>query len=175
MEQKSKPQSQEPFHWNDFIYHTFGTNAERRHRHFKTFLAIQDPEISTPSRKKYPNWKVRPLVQWMNYLFPLIWLLGSCFAIDETTIGFQAMYADKKRITYKAEGDGFQVDALCEDGFCFHFYFRNDPANVEYTKTGLSPLHSRVITFIDSVENNYHVCGMDNLYNSVTFFKRAWN
>ena len=73
----------------------------------------------------------------MNYLFPFIWLLGVCFAIDEMKIGFQGMHADKKRITYKAEGDGFQVDALCEYGFCFQFYFRNDPANVEYTMTGL--------------------------------------
>ena len=104
---------------NDFIYHAFGPNAEHRHCHFKIFLAIQDPAISNPSSKKYLNLKVRPLVQWMNYLFSLIWLLGACFVIDEMKIGFQGMYADKKRITYKAEGGGFQVDELCEDGFCF--------------------------------------------------------
>ena len=107
VEQKFKPQSQNPVHGNDFIYHTFGPNAERCHCHFKTFLEIQDPEISTPSRKKYPNLKVRPLVQWMNYLFPLIWLLGSCFAVDEMIIGFRGMHAEKKRITYKAEGGGY--------------------------------------------------------------------
>ena len=118
---------------------------------------------------------MRPLVQCMNYLFPLIWLPRACFAIDETKIGFQGMHADKKRITYKAEGYGFQVDALCEDGFCFHFYFWNDPANVEYTKTGLLPLHSSVMTLFDSVEDDYHVCGMDKLYNYVTSCKRAWN
>ena len=111
----------------------------------------------------------------MNFLFPLIWLLGACFAIDEIKIGFQGMHADNRRVTYKAEGDGFQLDALCEDGFCFQFYFRNDPTNVEYVKTGLSPLHSRVMKLFDSVEDDYHVCGMDNLYNSVTFCKRAWN
>ena len=55
-EQKFKPLSQDPVHGNDFIYHTFGPNAERRHCHFKTFLGIQDPAISTPSRKNYPNW-----------------------------------------------------------------------------------------------------------------------
>ena len=60
---------------------------------------------------------MRPFVQWMNYLFPLIWLLGDSFAIDEMKIGFQGMHTDKKRITYKAEGDGFQADALCDDGF----------------------------------------------------------
>ena len=67
------------------------------------------------------------------------------------------------------------MDALCEDGFCFQFYFRNDPSNVEYTKTVLSPLHYLVMTLVDSVEDDYRVCGMDNLYNYVTFFKRAWN
>ena len=67
------------------------------------------------------------------------------------------------------------MDALCEDGLCFQFYFQNDPENVEYTKTGLSPLHSRVMTLFDSVEDDYHVCGMDKLYNYVTFCKRAWN
>ena len=175
VEQKFKPQSQDLFHGNDFIYHMFGPNDERRHRHFKTLLEIQDPEISTPSRKKYLNWKVRPLVQWMAYLFPLIWLLGACFSIDETKIGFQGMHVDKKRVTYKSEGGGFQVDALCEDGLCFQFYFRNDPENVEYTKTRLLPLHSRVMTLFDSVENNYHVCIMENLYSSVMFCKRAWN
>ena len=57
VEQKFKPQSQDPVHGNEFIYHTFGPNSERCHRRFKTFLAIQDSAISTPSRKKYPNWK----------------------------------------------------------------------------------------------------------------------
>ena len=31
------------------------------------------------------------------------------------------------------------------------------------------------MTFFDSVEDNNDVCGTDNLYNSVTFYKRAWN
>ena len=31
------------------------------------------------------------------------------------------------------------------------------------------------MTLFDSVEDDHHVCDMDNLYNSVTFFKRAWN
>ena len=111
----------------------------------------------------------------MNHLLPLIWLFGVCFAIDDMKIGFQGMHADKKRITYKAEGGGFQADAIFEDGFCFQFYFQNDPANVGYTNTGLSPLYSRVMELFDSAEDDHHVCGMDNLYNYVTFCERAWN
>ena len=107
----------------------------------------------------------------MDELFiPFNLVSQSLFRILEMTIGFQIMHEDKKRITYKAEGYGFQVDAICEDGFCFHFYFQNDPENVEYAKTGLLPLHSRVMKLFDSVEDDYHVCGMENLYNSVTFF-----
>ena len=108
----------------------------------------------------------------MNYLFPLIWVLGVCFAIDEITFIFHGMHADKERITYKSKGGGFQADALCEDGFFDQFYFRNDPAYVDYTKTRLSPLHSYVMTLFDLVEGNHHVCGMDNLYNSLTFSRR---
>ena len=111
----------------------------------------------------------------MNCLLPLIWLLGACFTIDDMTIVFQGMHTERKKITYKSKGDGFQADALCEDGFCLQFYFRNDLANVEYTKTGLLPFHSRVMTLFDSVEDDYHICGMDNLFNYVTFCKRVWN
>ena len=31
------------------------------------------------------------------------------------------------------------------------------------------------MTLSDLVADNYHVCGMENLYNSVTFHKRACN
>ena len=31
------------------------------------------------------------------------------------------------------------------------------------------------MTLFDSVEYEYQVCGMDNLYNYVNFCKRAWN
>ena len=51
VEQKFKPCIQDPVHRNGFIYHTFGPNAKRCHRHFNFFLAIQDPDISTPSSK----------------------------------------------------------------------------------------------------------------------------
>ena len=55
----------------------------------------------------------------MNYIFPTAWLLGVAIAIDEMTMGFQGRHGDKKRITYKNEGDGFQADALAEDGYCY--------------------------------------------------------
>ena len=54
---------------------------------------------------------------------------------------FQGQYKDKHRITYKAEGDGFQADALCDEGFTYKVHTPNDPAPNKYLKQGLSPLH----------------------------------
>ena len=89
------------------------------------------------------------------------------------TMGFQGQHRDKKRITYKTEGDGFQCDALCQDGFCYSFYMRNDPAPKRFLKQGLSPLHSRTMSLLDGVKDAYHQCTMDNLYMSASLCRAA--
>ena len=53
---------------------------------------------------------------------------------------FQGKHVDKRRITYKNEGDGFQADALCQDGLRYQIFMRNNPAPLKYIKEGLSPL-----------------------------------
>ena len=136
---------------------------------------MQNPAIEIPERKKYPNWKVRPIIKWLNIICPLIWMLGVAFSIDEMTMRFKGRHEDKKRITYKAEGDGFQCDALCQEGYTYQVYMRNDPAPQKYMKQGLSPLHSRVMSLFDSLKDNYHHCAMDNLYNSAAFCKAGYN
>jgi hypothetical protein len=140
---KMRPQWKDKVHGNDYVFNSFGPNAERHHCHFKAFFAVQNPTINNPEKKRFPNWKVRPLLQWMNHLFPLMWLLGIAFSIDEMTMGFKGCHQDKKRITYKTEGDGFQADAFRQDGFTFQTFMRNDPAPKKYMDQGLSPLHSR--------------------------------
>ena len=137
-------------------------------------MAVQDPVIDCPSRKKYPNWKVWSPLKWMNFIFKLVWLVGIYCAIDEMTIGFQGMHADKKHITYKNKGDEFQADALYNYGYCYQFYFRNEPANENYTRNGLSPLHSRVMSLFDTLKDDYHACSMDNLYTSAAFCKHVY-
>ena len=62
VEFKFKPHSDDVVHGNDFIYRSFGPRAALRHKEFKAFLAYQDPAIEPPSKLKYPNWKVRPLL-----------------------------------------------------------------------------------------------------------------
>ena len=110
----------------------------------------------------------------MNYLFPQVWNLGQEFSINKMTIGFQGKHADKRRITYKRAGDGFQCDALCKNGFTYQFYFHNNPAPSNHIKNGLSPLHACVMALFDTLKDENHICAMDNLYNSATFCRNAY-
>ena len=93
-------------------------------------------------------------------------------SVDEQTVDFQGMHVDKLRITYKTEGDGFQCDAICDDGYTFEFYFRNEPPPEKYKY--LSPLHARVMSSIDSLKDKYHRIHVDNLYTSAKFFREAY-
>ena len=63
-----------------------------------------------------------------NYQCPRAWQLVCSVAVNEITMRFKEHHRDKLRITCKAEGDGFQDDALCDDVYCYQFYMQNDPA-----------------------------------------------
>ena len=54
--------------------------------------------------------------------------------------------------------------------------FCNEPAPKKYLEKGFSPLHTRTRTILlfDTVKDAYHICVMDNLYNSAIFRKKAF-
>ena len=54
--------------------------------------------------------------------------------VDEMIMLFKGMHQDEFQITYKSKGDGFQADALCDDGYCYQVYMINDPAPKKYLK-----------------------------------------
>ena len=62
-------------------------------------------------------------------------------------------------------GDGVQCDDIWKNGFTYQVYFCNHPDPPKYIKMKLLPLHSRVMALFDVLQDNNHVCGMDNLYN----------
>ena len=109
----------------------------------------------------------------MNDLLPKPWKLGREFSINEMTLFFQVRQEDMRIITYKIVGDGFQCDALCKNWFTYQMYFRNHPAPPKYIKMNLPPLHPCVMALFDSLQDKNHACGMDKLYNSVTFCRNA--
>lgn len=96
-------------------------------------------------------------------------------AIDEQTTGIQGRHHPKLRITYKQEGEDFQYDALCDDGYTFTFYFLHDPPLVKYNSIELSPLHARLMNLFNTVTDDCYECGVDNVYMSAKFCRDAYN
>ena len=91
---------------------------------FRFFFAVQDPAIKcSKSRHECPNWKVETFLLHILVVSLAAWQCGKFVSVYEQTIGFQGRHPNKLRITNKAEGDGFQCDALCSDGFTVAFFF----------------------------------------------------
>jgi Transposase IS4 len=171
VEMKFSSHEQDPIQGNNLIRRSFGPNGVRRHRHFKAFFCVQDPMKPVPSRKENPLHKVSSFLKWIQQVSQSAWVLGRDLAGDEQTIGFQGNHRDKRRITYKAEGDGFQCDAICDKGYTFNFFFRNMPAPKKYLQQGWSPLHARMLSLFDCFQEKNHRVWMDNLYLSAKFAK----
>ncbi len=101
----------------------------RRWRHFQRFFTLSNYRLNpAEEQRKNPMWKVQSLINELNYRARLHWIPGKWVAIDEQTIGFKERSGMKLRISYKREGDGFQCDALCDEGYTFAFFFRHGDA-----------------------------------------------
>ena len=159
---------------NNYLNLHMGPNATRRFKMFRAFFSCQDPRAFPPSKKTNPLFKVSPVVKWINEVGRLSVDLGKSISIDEQTVGFQGRHGDKLRISYKAEGDGFQCDVICQEGFTYSVYFRNEPPPANYTSKGISPLHARCLWLFDTLKDKGHHCWMDNLYLSAKFAKACY-
>ena len=95
--------------------------------------------------------------------------MGCSVDVERITMCFKGNDRDKLCIMYKSEGDGFQSDALCDNGYFYQVYIRNDPAPKNYLKQGIFPLHSRMMDLFDSSKDDHRQVGMYNLYNSAAF------
>ena len=127
--------------------------------------------IKVPIKEDFTNWKIRPFTKWLNYQCPQAWQLGCSVAVDEMNIRLKGHNLYKLRITYKSEGDGFQTDTLCDDGYFYQVYMQNEPSPKKYLKQGLSPLHYRTMALFHSLKEDHHQAGMDNLYNYADFYR----
>ncbi len=102
---------------------------------------------------------------------------GKWVAIDEQTIGFKGAHGSALPITYKQEGNGYQCDALCEDGYTFSYYFRHGDAPVlpdRFNGLQLSATAKRVIHLLLKLPHNWTRVFMDNLFNSLKLFTAAY-
>ena len=115
-------QRADPVQGSDLCHWVFGDNAIKQHKQFKAFFSLQDPMKPAPTRKEHPTYKVDSFLKHLQQVSMKAWRLGQNIPGDEQTIGFQGRHADKLRITYKAEGDGFQCNALADSGFTWTFF-----------------------------------------------------
>ena len=61
---------------------------------------------------------------------------GSNLSFDDQDANFQLHQEDKQRVTFKRAGDGFLIDAVCEDGYTINFYPKNLPPPKKWIEKG---------------------------------------
>ena len=61
----------------------------------------QDPLKILPSQEKYPSWKVKLFLHWIEEISGRSWRLETKGSMDKTNTGFKGWYPDKLRIIYK--------------------------------------------------------------------------
>ncbi len=132
-------------------------------------------EDAKKETKKNPLWKAQHLLDKLNNNAREMWIPGKWFSIDEQTLGFQGRSGLKLRISYTKEGDGFQCDAVCDDGYTFSFFFCHGdvlplPKEFKEKIPDLSPTAMRVVWLALRLPNMWSRIYMDNLFNSRKLF-----
>ena len=172
---------------NDFFAHDLDKKlpggrtikGKRRWCHFRRFMCMYDWRVvkSKEERKKDPLWKLNAILDELRKNSQKCWIPGKWISIDEQTIGFKGAHGLALRITYKREGDGYQCDAVCEDGYTFSFYFRHGDAPKlpeRFNDLQLSNTAKRVVYLLLQLPNLWTHCFMDNLFNSRRLFTAAY-
>ena len=102
-------------------------------------------------------------------MFHFTWFLGCALSVDEQKIYFKGKHVDKTRILYKNKGGEFQVDAICNLGYTYVFFLRNEVLPKEYTLIGLSPLHARVFSLFITLHSKFQDIHLNIIYMSAKF------
>ena len=92
---KFKTHYVEKLHGNYFIYNSFETNENFHYKNLKALFPCQKKRVEPPPKTEFLNWKVHPLLMWMGFIFPLVWMLGVTFTMDEMTSCFKIHRAEK--------------------------------------------------------------------------------
>ena len=118
---KFTSQEQDEINGNDFVKRSLGPAATCRHEHFCRLFSTQWPVNPPLTRSSKPYLKLETLLEWIKSASQKAWKLGEKILVDEQTYGFQGRHPCKLCTTYKNEGDGFQYDNLCDNGYTFTF------------------------------------------------------
>ena len=114
-------------------------------------MGVQDPiQVNCKTKKEDSLWKVRDLLDHIMKVSMEAWVCDRDVSVDEQTLRFQGKHEDNLRVTFKAAGNGFMCDAICNDGYTYCFYFQNMPAPKKNLGQGILALHVRVLHFLRS-------------------------
>ena len=128
VEMKFMSVTEDPTNRSDLSFNSFALNAEKRHKHIKYFLAVCDPITPPPTRSIHPNRKVQVMLKHTLCILKEAIIMGKYVSANKYTMSYKGCHPVIPCINYKREGDEFQCDALCSDGYTYSFYFRNQPA-----------------------------------------------
>ena len=167
--------------------------SERRWVQFRSFFHIQTPNpfewkkapFAPPGpgadektgkwtklnyETKGPLYKCEPMLSYCRNKWCSAYLPGKDASLDEETAGCKARCAIVTRIktSQKKEGDGFQADAICEDGYTITFWFRCDNLPCAQEKD-VSPRDTRCAWLVEQLPGAWYRLWMDNLYTSFKF------
>ena len=96
-----------------------------------------------------------------------------CISGDEHSVSSKGHHVENIWLNLKKSGNGFQSDAICDDGYALCFYFYNKPAPYTNLKQGSPPLNSHMFPLFDWLDHKGHKVVMDDILNSVKFAS-AW-
>ena len=130
--------------------------------------------VHATSRKQAPNHEVDYLFSCLIQVSTNSFELGHNISSDKKYASFQGHNEEKYRVTFKRAGDGFLIDAGCEDGYTISFYPSNPPPPKKWIEKGYSPTHSQIIFMSDALPDQYYTCGMDNVFVSAKFLQVAY-
>ena len=172
---KMVPQTKDETHGNDFIAKHVGSDYERKQKCFRAFFGCQNPLTVPPPRGECPNFKVDELFRWMRYILPEAWVCSPDLSADEQTAKCQCKTQHKSRCgRQKRLGDGVQCDAVGDNGYTVHFYFRNEPVPKHWLDRGFSPIHARLLHMYSLLKDDYYRVKTDNLFTAVKIAREAY-
>ena len=87
----------------------------------------------------------------MEFIFPLIWMLGVTFPMDEMAVNSKFHHMEIIWIMYKAEGDGLWTDVVFQKGYTYQIFMCNDPMLKTYLVKRMLPLDTILVEIFDTV------------------------
>ena len=66
---------------------------------------------------------------WMEFILPLIWIIGVTFSVDEMNMSFKVHHAEKNIMRYKAEGEVLHTEDIFQKEYTYQLFICNDPVS----------------------------------------------